>query len=271
MGESQFQLLVAAGNPVAGDVTANVQVHAGDGKLTFETNGIGPVGHLIDAAVWEINWKVKNVKTQAHIEYGDSKNMLYVTGANVNNQFETVLHIACTGAAGKRPAEAGELEPGASAANQQVIDAVWGKFSTGEGPANTKNVQDEPLKYWGGVYDPAAGVSWTARLMKFRDARCASWSSFFVDALGIHGVVARPFEVRIIRNEEAANPGHPMREWWGDLPTPPGTELVIGVMQFGPIPAQNNEAPQSRFFNHWMVRIDSPSHCTTVAFDPSYG
>jgi hypothetical protein len=258
MGQSQFQLLVAAGNPISGDVTANVQVHAGDGKLTFETNGIGPVGDLIDAAVWEINWKVKNVKTQAQVEYGDSKNMLYITGANVNNQFETVLHIACTGAAGKRPANPGEQEPDAIQANQQVIDGVWGKFSTGEGPANTKNVKDEPLLYWGqGVNMP----SWmtVADLLVHRDGKCNAWQQLLIATTEVHGVAL--FPVGIIPKN------------WPVPPPPQGWDFLERGIRLFPLPAQGsggNPAGTRDFRDHavaYYMKADG-SH---VILDPSLG
>jgi hypothetical protein len=287
MGQSQFQLLVAAGNPVSSNVTANVQIQLDANlkpeKLTFETNGIGPVGDLIDAAVWEINWKLKNVKTQAQTEYGTSKNMLYVTGANVNNQFETVLHIGCTGAKGRRPADQGDHDPGASVMNQDVVNGIWSHFAQRQ----VNRVDGQPLTFWG-VPAIARNVKTTATLLKEQHGACGAWADFFVKVLHAQGIIgARVSNIHVNQPIVHGALGLPQG-------APAGPYLLGTIARIkASLPGQNNGTPKNDFVGvakamngaqlppgipetpgiHAIVKIEGFGALLSAGtiYDPSYG
>src|SRR5205823_2221381 len=135
----------------------------------------------------EISWTItrKLAGETRQTDYGKTVNHIFVTGAAVTNQFETVLEIGCRMAEGERPRDPNEAEPGATNHDKAVVDSVWELFATTEVHAFNGDL----LKYYGdGVNTPLGTPSSTASLLAHDDGRCGEWGHFLQDILTAQGI-----------------------------------------------------------------------------------
>ena len=197
------------------------------GMIT-STEALGDLIWLGDLKIdWRLEYRDMQATPVAQTTYGESKNRLYVTGGAAPGEFETVLYLGCSGAYGKRPANPGESlnppdpndnpnttpVPVGWAHNDEVVDAIWTKFSTGNGPASPKRVDGATLTYYGyrddnanGTYDPGVDQNFnttelcqnvsTATLLKEQNGQCFSWANLFHDVLQAQDVESRYLQIR---------------------------------------------------------------------------
>jgi hypothetical protein len=128
-----------------GNLTFEQQVTVNGAELSTTITADDALAVTIDDADLVITWTITNNESGEVRTYGESTDHAYITGADVDNQFETVLAVGCKSAKGLRPAEIGELEPGASAAAVQITEAIWSEFAD----RNVTKVDGSPLQYWG--------------------------------------------------------------------------------------------------------------------------
>ena len=273
--------------------------------MITSTEALGDLIWLGDLKIdWRLEYRDMQATPVAQTTYGESKNRLYVTGGAAPGEFETVLYLGCSGAYGKRPAEAGEnISPAEDANNNQIIDdgedansnqvldpagagflrnesvtdGVWTKFASRE----LTNVAGEPLVYWGPLCRPAAAqnepLATSARLLDTKNGECGAFMHLLIGVLRAQGVSSEAIKIQsIYANDPNANPQTPMAALlinnYTFLPVTEYPEIDGFLYRPGEyggsdrIPSQNagNESPRA-FALHLMVRSGGRY------FDPSYG
>lgn len=234
---------------------------------------------LIDLSNLNIAWTI--TRKQDGMEwgknYGQSSNRIYVTGAAAANAFETVLDVGCRNAAGLRPAEAGELDPGASGANQQVINAIWDEFAD----RSVKRVDGTKLTFWGDVVK-AIGIGSASQLLAADHGHgsCGAWADLLVKTLQAQGISGA--YVANIHADQAV-----VRPMLGN-PNPPAGWGVGIIARINPnLPAQGNLNPKNDFIAvfdppggnseaigaHVVVKVTGLNSIFSdkIIYDPSYG
>ena len=293
------------------------------GMIT-STEALGDLIWLGDLKIaWRLEYRDMQATPVAQTTYGESKNRLYVAGGVAPEEFETVLYLGCSGAYGKRPSNFGEsLEPAEDANgngtldagedvngngvpdpagsgwvhNDEVVDAIWTKFSTGTGPASPKRVDGATLTYYGyrvdnanGTYDAGVDQNFnttdscvyttTAELLKQQNGQCFSWANLLHDVLKAQGVAS--LYVQIAAKQRAIPVNLAINNWSRNGAQGPwlivsedagvtGTDTVaVAAGQAADragTPGQGlSSNPQSIFGQHFVVFAQGK------LFDPSYG
>ena len=96
----------------------------------------GTVGYFENATiVWKVSY---DANSDTWEEVGTSTHEIYFTRAapQVGLAQETLFWVACSACHGK-------------SADEDIVEGIWSKFSTGSGPANLCLRDGTPMKYWG--------------------------------------------------------------------------------------------------------------------------
>ena len=208
----------------------------------------------IDSSIWEIDWRVERRvegRDPRSFVYGKTKNQLYVTGAAADRKHETVLHLACEGAKGKRPRNPGEAEADALAHDREVVHGVWGMFSG----RSTKRVDGTEMKYThldGLATGEPYGMT-SAEMLKHTLGlgQCTAWADLLVNSVAAHGVAATSVKINPRRAD-------------GDAPL--GYRLKTKAMKAQGTGANLYAADVFNF--HQVVKV---AVLPESVFDPSYG
>jgi hypothetical protein len=219
----------------------SVTLAAAGNTLIATMDSCGALGNTIDLRDFVVDWTITQTAGGAFNEtYNSSDNTLYVTGGDVDNQYETVLDIGCSNATGLRPADPGEGEPDATDNNRAVTDAVWGEFSD--------NVVDRLSDGLTMQYNHDFDTGLTAADMLAHPqgkGQCTAWADLLVLSLGAQGVAASSVRV-----------------------DPPATQSRFRVRL---MPAQGSGGANyttTDFVFHQVVKVDCyPKRI----YDPSYG
>ena len=193
-------------------------------------------------------------------------NHLYVTGGAAPSELETVLETGCTAANNVLPTD-----------SSTIISDIWGKFSSGNAPANPKSVDGTPLVYWG-VPPKTADTHDVAGLLSTHHGACGAWTDFLAHVLtaeGIQGVSQKVITPDLNVVVPVVKPV---------MPPPKNPVYLAGILGWikPGLPGQNNPTPKHDFVGiawtndgnlanspgiHIVVTIDGISKI----FDPSYG
>jgi hypothetical protein len=219
-------------------------VGAGQTELKEKIMSSCPLDELIDYGKLDIDWTVTR-QGSTPVHYGSTSNTIYVAGGGLNNQFETVLLVGCTGALGQD----------ADGPDQLIVDEIWNnKFSKSAGLniVEAQLIDGKPVKltYWANKV--CAAVT-TAELLKTHDGQCGAWARFFVDVLAAQGVASRLSEIVPIEPSSLKNilPAH-----W---------QYVSAAMEVNQI-AQGGARVDKSFTDHMVVKYGDHT-----IYDPSYG
>ena len=220
---------------------ATVTLGAASNTLTATMTSTGALGGTIDSRDFVVDWTIsQDIEDGVYETYNASDNWLYVTGGDVDNQYETVLNLGCSNASGLRPANPGEAEPDATTNNRGVVDAVWGGFS---GNAVTRLSDGLTMQY---NHDAGTGLTAADMLAHPQGkGQCTAWADLLVLSLNAQGVASS--SVRI---------------------NPPAGQTAFRVRL---MPAQGSGGANyttTDFVFHQVVKVDCyPNRI----YDPSYG
>ncbi len=228
---------------------------SGSSDPQISVSATTPLSNVIDKQYATFDWEMSTDNGSTWFYLGENQNEIYVTGAPASGAFETVLDLCCDGAKGLNP----------DTQQTSVVSGIWGKFSSGSGPANVHRVDGTALTYYGSVNTQSIN---TASLLGSGDGQCGAWALFFADTLkcsgvtGVHYVTVRPGIVGatgfLIGNWVFSGNGTS-----GDSAFPYlQTEVTYSTNH---IPGQNNDDPLAMFENHQVLRISE------TYYDPSYG
>ena len=198
-----------------------------------------------------------------------SEHELYLTYKVAVPSRETVFHVSCTSASGKKT-------------DPTVIDGIWSGFGSGSAPVDVKRKDDVKLTY----YDSYLVTNTNFKLLlKETDGQCGAWADFFRETLKIHGIASvHTWIFPTLTNSS----GFIVNTWSftggtsgnADFPykndRPSGGYIRPKDYYFDPVNevkytsgkrGQNNPKPASHFNNHQLIYIDVMNAC----YDPSYG
>ena len=133
----------------------------------------GTVGYFENA---QVNWSV-SYDSETWEDAGASTHEIYFTRGEplTGESQETLFWVACSGASGKTNGE-------------MIIDSIYSAFRS----LHILRKSDKKLlSYWGGSSEEDIAKS-TATLLADPngDGNCQAWSSFFRDAIRLHGIVS---------------------------------------------------------------------------------
>ena len=237
----------------------------------------GTVGYFENAT---ITWKISyDANADIWEEVGTSTHEIYFTRAapQAGLAQETLFWVACSACHGK-------------STNEDIIDGIWSKFSTGSGPANLCRRDGTPMKYWGEKSLNDLDHYFTvAELIAEADGKCGAWARLLIETLKLNniprlsclGVCSIYTETDgtdfqgnenrdglVVKNYRFDSvPAYPGSEYTHDLYSPNvHIALYSGyALDADGIPGQSNANPWSQFADHAVVQVES------TIFDPSYG
>ena len=201
----------------------------------------GTVGYFENATiVWKVSY---DANSDTWEDVGTSTHEIYFTRAapQAGLAQETLFWVACSACHGK-------------STNEDIIDGIWSKFSTGSGPTNLCRRDGTPMKYWGEealwrshIYssldaqakmnpaneeleqkqrDASTGVLDSAQeLIAYADGQCGAWSKFLHAAFLLNDIAGIEFGIVpessddagfLIKNYEARDPIDPTTQIDGD-------------------------------------------------------
>jgi hypothetical protein len=201
---------------------------------------------------------VRNPGIQVFTAAGTTRNVTYVTLGDPSGtpNFWTLLDVSCRAAAGQATAQ----------------DLINKGFDGLRSRSINRKRDGQPLTYWKPLPPPTCARSTNQILSSANGAgECGSWAEFLIDMYKVHGVTSAD-KILIVRTKPAfaaATDGFMVKAWIFDHPpasaanayTHTAAQCRPGVR----IPAQNNTASPSGFYNHFIVRADGKF------WDPSYG
>lgn len=199
-----------------------------------------------------------------------SNHELYLTYNAEVASYETVFHLSCTSASGRKTAPT-------------VIEGVWSGFS-GKG---VKRKDGTKLTYYKSY---RINVVSLGELLNITDGQCRAWAYFFRETLRIHGMsaewkkfvpsMADGFLVKTWSFSGAGTSGDATFPYRNDvkgsgvglwtnytLDTQYDWGTVAEVTYTSGTPGQNNGKPASLFGNHQIVYVPAMN----AWYDPSYG
>ena len=197
-----------------------------------------------------------------------SEHELYLTYKAEASSYETVFHISCTKAKGKKT-------------DPTVVEGVWSGFSG----RDVKRKDGVPLTYYKSYL---IKITFFEDLLRVTDGQCGAWARFFIETLRIHGISSErktfvptpPAIGFIVKTWSFAKTGTSgdsvfshKNDVYGFDPTDYTTTTdyiwagVAEVIYTSGTQGQNNKKPASLFGNHQIVDVPVGN----AWYDPSYG
>ena len=227
----------------------------------------GTVGYFENV---QVNWSV-SYDSETWEDAGTSTHEIYFTRGTPQAGLaqETLFWVACSSCHGK-------------STDEDIIDGIWSKFSTGSGPANLCRRDGTPMKYWGEkAYADGVNYFTARKLIEDNDGRCGAWTDLLHSALSLNSISSLKIQVVSVYIDSTTNlcdyllvknntfdstPAFSNDSYTHYLARSPQDASKVGaVVDEEGIPAQNNSNPQSYFSDHAVVFAGS------WVFDPSYG
>ncbi|MGN0844284.1 MAG: hypothetical protein ACI4QT_03580, partial [Kiritimatiellia bacterium] len=193
-----------------------------------------------------------------------SDHELYLTYKEECPSYETVFHISCTSARGKKT-------------DSTVTEGVWSGFSG----RNVKRKDGVLLTYYRSYQ---IDVTYFPDLLDKTDGQCGAWATFFIETLKIQGIASQwkmfksstsnMFMVKTWSFSGAGTSGNAIFPYKNEAN--PNELVSSSLYNWGAVAevtytsgtsGQNNAKPASFFSNHQIVFVP----LMNAWYDPSYG
>ncbi len=174
---SRIQALVTLGNST--NTYTLAWSECGNGIEIPAPISAGTVGYFENATiVWKVSY---DANSDTWEDVGTSTHEIYFTRAapQAGLAQETLFWVACSACHGK-------------STNEDIIDGIWSKFSTGSGPANLCRRDGTPMKYWGEeifsliLQNKDPGLP--AHLLEGFSGTCGAWARLYIEALAVQNI-----------------------------------------------------------------------------------
>jgi hypothetical protein len=230
----------------------------------------GTVGYFENV---QVTWSVSH-DSEAWEDAGTSTHEIYFTRGTPQAGLaqETLFWVACSACHGK-------------SADEDIIDGIWSKFSSGSGPTNLCRRDGTPMKYWGekALINASTSLYFSAsELLADADGKCGAWAQLLTSSMQVQKIKSVDTSIEPINKNEGfliknytpkniptSSLAYPYAFFWSmeEYSAYPGNHPAL-IDETG-VPGQNISNPTSTFADHALVRVSFPEG--EKYYDPSYG